>query len=122
MEPPCPAVVSDHSAAMPEATAVPRSRAAAMASAARMSAAVSPGESSTISAPVMPSGKYLLIVLNFDKLGRLATEFVALIDRLGGWGIAFKALNSPMDTTTPDGRAFLQIRAAFAVMERNIIR
>ena len=27
-----------------------------------------------------------------------------------------------MDTTTPAGRAFLQIQAAFAEMERNIIR
>lgn len=27
-----------------------------------------------------------------------------------------------MDTTTPTGRAFLQIQAAFAEMERNIIR
>jgi DNA invertase Pin-like site-specific DNA recombinase len=31
-------------------------------------------------------------------------------------------LNAPMDTTTPTGRAFLQIQAAFAEMERNIIR
>ncbi|QQP93329.1 recombinase family protein (plasmid) [Skermanella sp. TT6] len=37
-------------------------------------------------------------------------------------GVAFKALNSPMDTTTPAGRAFLQIQAAFAEMERNLIR
>ena len=27
-----------------------------------------------------------------------------------------------MDTTTPAGRAFLQIQAAFAEMERNVIR
>jgi DNA invertase Pin-like site-specific DNA recombinase len=27
-----------------------------------------------------------------------------------------------MDTTTPAGRAFLQIQAAFAEMERNLIR
>ena len=36
--------------------------------------------------------------------------------------IGVKAINSPMDTTTPAGRAFLQIQAAFAEMERNIIR
>src|SRR6202011_380257 len=33
-----------------------------------------------------------------------------------------RAINSPMDTTTPAGRAFLQIQAAFAEMERNLIR
>lgn len=36
--------------------------------------------------------------------------------------IKFKALNPPMDTTTPAGRVFLQTQAAFAEMERNIIR
>ena len=36
--------------------------------------------------------------------------------------IASKAINAPMDTTSPAGRAFLQIQAAFAEMERNIIR
>ena len=35
---------------------------------------------------------------------------------------SFKAINSPMGTTTPAGRAFLQIQAAFAEMERNLIR
>jgi DNA invertase Pin-like site-specific DNA recombinase len=34
----------------------------------------------------------------------------------------FLPIHSPMDTTTPAGRAFLQIQAAFAEMERNLIR
>ena len=64
----------------------------------------------------------VLVVLDLDRLGRLATELVALIDQLAARGIAFRALNAPMDTTTPTGRAFLQIQAAFAEMERNVIR
>ena len=64
----------------------------------------------------------VLVVLDLDRLGRLAGELVALIDGLAERGIAFRALNSPMDTTTPAGRAFLQIQAAFAEMERNVIR
>jgi DNA invertase Pin-like site-specific DNA recombinase len=64
----------------------------------------------------------VLVVLDLDRLGRLATEPVALIDQLAGRGVAFRALNSPMDTTTPAGRAFPQIQAAFAEMERNVIR
>jgi DNA invertase Pin-like site-specific DNA recombinase len=64
----------------------------------------------------------VLVVLDLDRLGRLAGELVALIDALAGQGVAFKALNSPKDTTTPAGRAFLQIQAAFAEMERNVIR
>ena len=49
-------------------------------------------------------------------------DLIGLIEDLGRRGIAFKALNSPMDTTTPAGRAFLQIQAAFAELERNLIR
>lgn len=64
----------------------------------------------------------VLVVLDLDRLGRLANELVALIDKLAERGVAFRALNSPMDTTTPAGRAFLQIQAAFAEMERNVIR
>lgn len=64
----------------------------------------------------------VLVVLDLDRLGRLAHDLVALIDDLEKRGIRFKALNSPMDTTTPAGRAFLQIQAAFAEMERNLIR
>ena len=64
----------------------------------------------------------VLVVLDLDRLGRLAGELITLIDALGARGIGFRALNSPMDTTTPAGRAFLQIQAAFAEMERNVIR
>lgn len=64
----------------------------------------------------------VLVVLDLDRLGRLAGELIRLIDALAEKGIGFKAINSPMDTTTPAGRAFLQIQAAFAEMERNLIR
>ena len=64
----------------------------------------------------------VLVVLVLDRLGRRAGELITLIDKLDQRGIGFRALNSPMDTTTPAGRAFLQIQAAFAEMERNIIR
>lgn len=64
----------------------------------------------------------VLVVLDLDRLGRLASELIALIDALEKQEVAFRAINSPMDTTTPAGRAFLQIQAAFAEMERNVIR
>ena len=64
----------------------------------------------------------VLVVLDLDRLGRLAGELIALIDELAERNVAFRTLNSPMDTTTPQGRAFLQIQAAFAEMERNVIR
>ena len=43
-------------------------------------------------------------------------------DQLEGHDIAFRALNAPMDTATPAGRAFVQIQTAFPETERNIIR
>ena len=64
----------------------------------------------------------VLVVLDLDRLGRRAGEPITLIDELDQRGIGFRALNSPMDTTTPAGRAFLQLQAAFAEMERNVIR
>ena len=64
----------------------------------------------------------VLTVLDLDRLGRRARDLIGMIEDLEKIGIAFKALNSPMDTTTPAGRAFLQIQAAFAEMERNLIR
>ena len=63
-----------------------------------------------------------LVVLDLDRLGRRAGELISLIDELDQRGVGFRAINSPMDTTTPAGRAFLQIQAVFAEMERNVIR
>jgi len=64
----------------------------------------------------------VLIVLDLDRLGRRAGELMRLVDELERRGIGFRALNASFDTTTPAGRAFLQIQAAFAEMERNLIR
>ncbi len=64
----------------------------------------------------------VLVVLDLDRLGRRAGELIQLVDELERRGVGFRALNAPFDTTTPAGRAFLQIQAAFAEMERNLIR
>lgn len=64
----------------------------------------------------------VLVVLDLDRLGRRAGELIRLVDELEGRGVGFRALNTAFDTTTPAGRAFLQIQAAFAEMERNLIR
>ena len=61
-------------------------------------------------------------MLDLDRLGRRAGELITLVDELDQRGIGFRALNTPMDTTTPAGRAFLQSQAAFAEMERNLMR
>src|SRR3954453_8954447 len=43
----------------------------------------------------------VLVVLDLDRLGRLAGELIRLVDELEGRGIGFRALNADFDTTTP---------------------
>lgn len=38
----------------------------------------------------------VLVVLDLDRLGRLAGELITLIDQLATRGVAFRALNAPM--------------------------
>ena len=64
----------------------------------------------------------MLTVLDLDRLGRPAGELIQLVDEREGCGGGFRAPNAAFDTTTAAGRAFLQIQAAFAEMERNLIR
>ena len=64
----------------------------------------------------------VLVVLDLDRLGRRAAELIRLVDDLESRGIGFRVLHGTFDTTTPAGHAFLQIQAAFAEMERNLIR
>ena len=63
-----------------------------------------------------------MVVLDLDWLGRCAGEPITLIliDQLDQRGVGSRTLNSPMDTTTPAGRAFLQIQAALVEMGRNV--
>lgn len=64
----------------------------------------------------------VLVVLDLDRLGCRTGDLVRLVNKLGGRGIGFRVLNTAFDTTTPAGRSFLQIQAAFAEMERNLTR
>jgi DNA invertase Pin-like site-specific DNA recombinase len=64
----------------------------------------------------------VLVVLDLDRLGQRADALIRLVDELHSRGIGFHALNAAFDTTTPAGRTFLQIQAAFAEMERNLMR
>ena len=63
----------------------------------------------------------VLTVLNLDRLGRRAGELIRLVGKLESRGVGFRALGTVLDTTTPAGRAFLQIQAALAEMERTLI-
>lgn len=64
----------------------------------------------------------VLVMLDLDRLGRLVGKLIRLIDELQGRGLDFRALNAAFDSGTPMSRAFLHVEAAFADMERNVIR
>lgn len=64
----------------------------------------------------------VLVVLDLDQFGRRSGDLIRLVDELEKRGVGFRALNTSFDTTAPAGRAFLHIQAAFAEMERSLIR
>lgn len=63
-----------------------------------------------------------LTVVRIDRLGRSLTDLVNTLDDLAARGVHFRSLTEGIDTSTPLGRMFYQIAAAFAEYERALIQ
>jgi DNA invertase Pin-like site-specific DNA recombinase len=63
-----------------------------------------------------------LVVHKLDRLARSMMHFVQVFEQLKQRGIAFVSLTEHIQTTTPQGRMFLHVLAAFAELERDMIR
>lgn len=62
-----------------------------------------------------------LVVWKLDRLGRTLTGVLEMIEKLSRDGIALVSITEHFDTTSPMGKAFLQIALVFAELERNMI-
>lgn len=62
-----------------------------------------------------------LIVWKLSRLARSLTQVMATVRQLEERGINLRALTQKIDTTTPEGRLFFHINAAFDQFQREII-
>lgn len=64
----------------------------------------------------------ILVIWKIGRWGRSTREVVNDFENLHNKGIKIVSLQDNIDMTTPNGRFFMQVLAAFAELEREIIR
>jgi DNA invertase Pin-like site-specific DNA recombinase len=62
-----------------------------------------------------------LTVWKLDRFGRSVIDLKTIIDDLERRGVRFRCLTQPIDTSSAAGKLFLDILAAFAAFERELI-
>lgn len=62
-----------------------------------------------------------LVVWKLDRLGRTLTGVLETVEALDLRGIELVSITERFDTSTPMGKAFMQIALVFAELERNMI-
>ena len=62
-----------------------------------------------------------LVISSFDRLARSTKQLLELAERFQKEGVRLVSLKENLDTSTPQGKLFFTISAAFAEFERSII-
>lgn len=62
------------------------------------------------------------VIWKIDRLGRSVIDLMNYLEKFDAVGVTFRSLTELIDTKTPQGRFAYQLAAAFAEMERNMIR
>ncbi len=60
------------------------------------------------------------VITKIDRLARSATDLLSIVRQLQGKGVELQVLDQSIDTSTPAGRAMLQMLAVFAEFETAI--
>ena len=63
----------------------------------------------------------LVMVCKIDRIARSVRDLVNILHDLKERGVAFKAINSPFDTSTPVGKMTLQMLGVIAEFERDLL-
>lgn len=63
-----------------------------------------------------------LVVIRIDRLARSLLDLENIVRELNAKGVHLKALEQPVDTSTPAGKAFLQMLGVFAEFETALRR
>ena len=63
-----------------------------------------------------------VIVTRIDRLARSMKDLQDIVFELKGKGVAFKATEQPIDTSSAAGKAFLDMLGVFAEFETNLRR
>ena len=63
-----------------------------------------------------------LVVTRIDRLARSVRDLQDIVHELKGRGVALRAIEQPVDTSTAAGKAFLDMLGVFAEFETNLRR